>query len=209
MSKSTVFVVDDSQDLRCILHFVIETAGFNVELHANAQEFLDAYDAEAEERPGCIILDMRMPGMSGLELQKALKKRNSLLPLIFLSGYGDVATALTALKRGAFEFLEKPFDNHVLVERIRHAIDLNVKLRRREARLRELNKRLAKLKPQERDILNGIVSGQSNKVMAAIVGVTTSTIEKRRRCVMRKMEAQTAAELIRMGLSCRNHLSLP
>lgn len=204
--KPTVFIVDDDQSTRSALHAIIELTGLQAESYATAQDFLDSNNWD---RAGCLVLDMRMPGMSGLKLQEELQKKSSLLPVIMITGHGDIPTALKALKQGAFEFLEKPVEKDTLLRSIQQAIAVNTKVRRREARLRELKERLARLKPQEQEVFGGIIEGRSNKVIAADIGVTTSTIEKRRRHVMQKMQAQTSADLIRMGLSCRHYLGYP
>lgn len=199
--KPTVFVVDDDQAVRSALHFALESSGFKVELHANAHEFLESYDLD---RPGCLVLDVRMPGMSGLDLQKELESRRILLPVIFLTGHGDPPMAVRAFKQGAVDFLEKPFDNAVLMDRIREAFKINAEMRHRATRMHELQQRLDRLTPQEQEVLDGILAGHSNKVMAADAGVTISTIEKRRRRLMKKMEAKNLAELVWMGLSSRS-----
>lgn len=201
-SEPTVFVVDDDQAVRSALQFTLRSAGLNVELFANSQEFLEKYDPS---RPGCLILDVRMPWMSGLDLQERLGAHNIILPVIFLTGHGDVPMAVRALKRGAFEFLEKPFDNAVLLERVRQALAADAEARRREDLYRQIDRRLARLKPRERAVLDGMVAGHTNKVMAAQLKVSVSTVETHRKHIMETLEVHTLSELMRMILYYRQH----
>lgn len=204
--EPTVFIVDDDQAVRSALHYTLKSAGLKVELYCNAQEFLTTYDLS---KPGCVIIDVRMPGMSGLDLHKSLEDRNILLPAIFLTGHGDVPMAVRAMKQGAFEFLEKPFDNEQLLARIRHAIALDREERYRDSWCRELAQRLAELKPREREVLDRMIAGQKNKIMAAELRVSVSTIEIHRRHIMEKLEAENLSELIRMILYCRTRKGFP
>ena len=193
--EPTVFVVDDDQAIRSTLHFVISSAGFNVELHANANEFLAACDPE---KAGCLLVDVRMPEMSGLDLQRELQVRDIRLPVIVLSGHGDVPMASRALKQGAFDFLEKPFDNEVLLDRIRQAFVLDLETRRRHILHRQIGERLAQLSPDEREVLEAVLAGESNKSMAVRLDVALTTIEKRRKRIKEKMHARNLPDLIRM-----------
>ena len=194
----TVFIVDDDQAVRHALHFTLKNAGFEVQLYASAQEFIDTYRSTA---PGCMVLDVRMPGMSGLDLQAVLERYSVTLPVIILTGHGDVTMAVRALKQGAFDFLEKPFDNDRLIARIREAIAQHKLNRHRDQRLSALRERVERLKPRERRVLDGIVAGYSNKMMAARLHVSISTIESHRRDLMVKLEAENLSDLVRIGLA--------
>ena len=193
----TVFIVDDDVGVRKALQFLLIEAGLRAEVYSSAKDFLDRY---APGRPGCAVLDIRMPGMSGLDLQRELQARHISLPVIFLTGHGDVPVAVRAFKGGAFDFLEKPFDNGVLLQRVRNALARDATTRPMESKRREVIRRIALLKPEERDVLDGIIAGDSNKVMAANLCVTTSTIEKRRKQIMEKLEADNLSHLLRMVL---------
>lgn len=193
--QPTVFVVDDDQAVRNALHFTISSAGYNVELHTNAQEFLKAFKPDS---PGCLVLDVRMPGMSGLHLQKKLTERDVHLPIIFLTGHGDVPMAVRAMKQGAFQFLEKPFNNTALLDSIRHALSVDTQTRSRDNRRQALAERLGKLKPGEQQVLDAVIAGKTNKEIAANLGMSISTIETRRRRIMEKLQAGNLSELVRM-----------
>lgn len=200
--EPTVFVVDDDQAVRSVLHFVLTSAGYGVELHANAQEFLEACDPE---RPGCLVLDVRMPGMSGLSLQQELVQQNVMLPVIILTGHGDVPMAVRALKQGAFDFLEKPFENEALLNSVQRAVEFNLQQHRRKDCHRKLGERLELLTPPEREVLEGIMAGRLNKMIASDLGVTISTVEKRRKHIMEKLQADNLSELLQMIWFYRRH----
>lgn len=193
----TVFIVDDDVAVRDALQFLLAAAGLRAEVYASGKQFLDRY---SQGQPGCAVLDIRMPGMSGLDLQREFQARHISLPIIFLTGHGDVPVAVRAFKGGAFDFLEKPFDNGVLLQRIRKAIARDAMARPRESIRGDIVRRFALLRPEERDVLDGIIAGHSNKVMAANLCVTTSTIEKRRKQIMDKLEADNLSDLLRMVL---------
>lgn len=198
--EPTVIVVDDDQAVRNALHFTISSAGYNVELHSDAQEFLKAFNPD---RPGCLVLDVRMPGMSGLHLQKELAEQDVHLPIIFLTGHGDVSMAVRAMKQGAFQFLEKPFNNTALLNSIRRALSLDAQTRSRDTWRHELAARLARLKPGEQKVLDAVIEGKTNKEIAARLGMSISTIETRRRRIMEKLRAENLSELVRMVMYCR------
>jgi RNA polymerase sigma factor (sigma-70 family) len=195
-----VVVLDDDQAVRNALHFTISSAGYNVELHSDAQEFLKAFNPD---RPGCLVLDVRMPGMSGLHLQKELAEQDIHLPIIFLTGHGDVPMAVRAMKQGAFQFLEKPFNNTALLDSIRRALSLDAQTRSRDIRRQELAGRLARLKPGEQKVLDAVIEGKTNKEIAARLGMSISTIETRRRRIMEKLRVENLSELVRMVMYCR------
>ena len=196
-TQSTVFIVDDETPMRNALQRMFRAAGLDVEAHASAGEFLIAYDAE---RRGCLVLDLMMPGMTGLELQAELAKRGMHIPIVFLTGSGHIATAVAAMKAGALDFIEKPFDNEFLVERVRraleHAAGLEVALLNGE----EIRRRLALLTPREHEVMRHIVAGNTSKMTGRLLGVSHRTVEIHRARVMEKMQAVSLADLVRMVL---------
>jgi FixJ family two-component response regulator len=194
--QPTVFVVDDDQATRKSLRWLVETLGVPVQTFHSGASFLDSYDPA---QPGCLVLDVMMGGgMSGLELQKELNDRQIEIPVIVLTGYGDVPTAVRALKNGAVEFLEKPFDGEVLLDQVRRALSIDA-LRRRERDANEVvRQRLLKLTPREGEILNLVVDGLSSKEIATQLDVSFKTVEAHRAKIMRKMQANGVAQLVRM-----------
>jgi FixJ family two-component response regulator len=194
-TQPTVFIVDDDQAVRDSLRWVIESAGFTVKAYPSAESFLQGLEPD---QPGCLVLDVRMPEMDGLQLQKSLLAENHLLPIIFVSAHGSVPDAVGALREGAIDFLTKPFDNEVLLERIQSSIELDRK--RREARQQQesIGARMAKLTLRERQVLELIVMGKPNKIVAAELGISTKTVEIHRSRVMEKLAARNLAELIHL-----------
>jgi two-component system, LuxR family, response regulator FixJ len=194
--EPTVFVVDDDEAVRESLRWLVRSVGLAVQAFATAEDFLEAV---TPDRPGCLVLDVRMPGMSGLELQQQLATRGVPLPIIMLTGYGDVPTAVRALTRGALDFIEKPFSRQLLLDRIRHAVVIDANARRLEADRAEVASRAATLTPREREVLRMVVGGSTNKLMAANLGICEKTIEVHRAHVMRKMRAGSLPELVRLA----------
>jgi RNA polymerase sigma factor (sigma-70 family) len=194
-TQPIVFIVDDDQAVRDSLRWVIEAAGFKVKVYPSAESFLQELDSD---QPGCLVLDVRMPEMDGLQLQKSLLAENHLLPIIFVSAHGSVPDAVGALREGAIDFLTKPFDNEVLLERIQSSIELDRK--RREARQQQesIGALMAKLTLRERQVLELIVMGKPNKIVAAELGISTKTVEIHRSRVMEKLAARNLAELIHL-----------
>jgi two-component system response regulator FixJ len=191
----TVFVVDDDAAVRKSLRWLIESVLLQVETFGTAQEFLEASDPK---RPGCLVVDVRLPGLSGLELQDQLVARGVRLPTIVITGHGDVPMAVRAFKAGAIDFIEKPFSDQQLLDRIQHAIRQDAEARAQRVRREEVAARVARLTPRERDVLERVVAGKSNKVMASELKVSAKTIETVRARLMRKMAADSVAELVRM-----------
>ncbi|MHB1034286.1 MAG: response regulator transcription factor [Pirellulales bacterium] len=196
-SKPTVFVVDDDADLRRVLTVLIKAMHLDVRDFASAAEFLNAFDPA---QSGCLLVDVRMPGMSGIELLDVLASRSVSLPVIMISGHGDVPMAVRVMKAGAVAFLEKPFRDHELWESIQQAIRLDTERRRDFGWRNEVKERIGNLTPMEREVMDLIVTGESNKSMALRLGVSVRTVEVRRAKVMRKMRAATMADLIRWAL---------
>lgn len=196
-TEPVVFVVDDDQAMRSSLEWLIESVGMKVETYASADEFLDSY---YPGRAGCLLLDVRMPGMSGLELQAYLAKEQIKIPVIIITGHGDVGMAVRAMKAGAVDFIEKPFHDEDLLASIRVALNFDQEQRRLQARRAELAARLAQLTPREHEVMELVTEGRSNRDIAAALGVSAKTVEAHRARVMEKMRASSLAELVRMAL---------
>lgn len=195
--SSTVFVVDDDAELRAVLSDVLSDAGLACEVYPGPMEFLRACDPQ---RPGCLLLDVRMPLMSGLVLLEELRTAGIELPVVVLTGHADVPMVVRAFKLGAVEFLEKPFDNEVLVGALRKALALDAENRRREAPRRALEQRLARLSAREKTVLDGLLAGRAHKCIAGELGLSLSTVETHRKRILAKLDANNSAELLRMVL---------
>ncbi|MCW5596744.1 MAG: response regulator transcription factor [Rhodocyclaceae bacterium] len=198
MSDATVFIVDDDQAVARSLRWLIETVRLKVETFASAQAFLDGYDAS---KPGCLVLDVRMPGMSGLELQERLAARRAYhVPIIFITGHGDVQMAVRAVQAGAFDFVEKPFNDQDLLDRIQRAIGFDAEQRGKEVQRAQLRSLFASLTPREREVLDLVVEGMSNKAIANTLGLSAKTVEVHRAKVMEKMHARSLSDLVKMAM---------
>ena len=195
-SEPTVFVVDDDEAVRGGLQRLVEAVGLNVEPYASAQEFLDSYHPEQH---GCLVLDIRMPGMGGLDLQEQLAKKGIRLPVIILTGHADVPLAVRALKGGAIDLIEKPFNSQVLLDRIQQAIQQDAERQRQSAEESQIGQRLARLTPREKEVMQMMVTGKASKVIAIDLGISERTVEFHRANIMKKMQARTLAELIHMS----------
>jgi len=195
--RPTVFVVDDDEAVRCAVSLLIRSVGFEVETYASAQEFIDAYD---ERRPGCLVLDLRMPGMGGLELQEKLSREGSGIPVIIITGHGDVPMAVRAIKRGAVDFLEKPFDDRMLIDRVHQAIDMDARRRERDASRVGVAAQLARLTPREQEVMHFLVEGKGNKEVAFALGLSRKTVDIHRAHIMMKLGADSIVDLVRMSL---------
>lgn len=198
LSKSTVFVVDDDQAMRNSLKWLIESVGVQVESFASADDFLAQYQPG---RAGCLVLDVRMPGMSGLELQEHLMRQNIHIPAVIITGHGDVPMAVRAMKAGAVDFIEKPFNDEALLDAIRRAIAYEEQQRSQQSEHLQIQQRLAHLTPREHEVMEMVTEGKSNKEIANALGVSAKTIEAHRARVMEKMQAGSLAELVRMALA--------
>ena len=191
----TVFIVDDDPAVRDAVSLLLRADGLTVAAFASAATFLES---AAVQRPGCLVLDVRMPGMSGLDLQKQLQTRGCRTPILFMTGHGDVPMAIRAMKAGAFDFLEKPFQGETLLKRVREALALDARQRALQAIRAEAAARLALLSPREREVLDRVAAGQYNKVIAAELGISLSTVEIHRKRVMEKLQAESLSDLIQV-----------
>jgi FixJ family two-component response regulator len=194
----TVFVVDDDQAVRNALELLLETAQLRTESYASADAFLAACDPD---RPGCLVLDIRMPGTSGMRLQQMLAARNIILPVIFLTGHGNVPMSAQAFRRGAIDFMEKPFDEDMLLERIQEAIGQDRENRHALARQAEAKARLAALTPRECEVMWLVVAGKANKEIAIELNLSNRTVETHRGRIMEKTGARSLADLIALTRS--------
>jgi len=192
-----VFIVDDDEAVRNSLRLLVKSVGLTATALASAQEFLASYDPL---QPGCLVLDVRMPGMSGLELQQRLNLRGAVIPVIFITGHGDVPMAVEAMQQGAFDFLQKPFRDQDLMDRIQRALQKDRANRAELGQRSRIREQRETLTPREREVLTLVTSGKANKVMAADLGLSQRTIEIHRARVMEKMGASSLAHLVRMVL---------
>ncbi|KPJ82650.1 MAG: histidine kinase [Gammaproteobacteria bacterium SG8_30] len=192
---ATVFVVDDDEAVRTSLRLLLKSVGLPVETFASAQEFLDQFDPD---RAGCLVLDIRMPGMSGLELQQHLNDRHSIMPVVFITGHGDVPMAVEAMQAGAVDFIQKPFRDQDLIDRINRALEKDREMRGELRERDEIRRRMSQLTPREREVLELVTQGKANKVIAGDLNVSQRTVEIHRARVMEKMGASSLAHLVRM-----------
>jgi two-component system response regulator FixJ len=199
-TEATVFVVDDNVAVLKSLRALLESAGLAVETYTSGEEFLAAYDAE---RPGCLVLDVRLRHSSGLDLQDDLRRRKVTLPIIVLTGHGNVPTSVRALKAGAVDFLQKPAPPKLLLERIRAALDTDRQARAVTTERAVVLQRLARLTPREREVMELLVTGKTSKEIAVSMNVSVRTVEGHRRMVLSKLDVSSAAQLVRVVLSTR------
>ncbi|GAA0405195.1 response regulator transcription factor [Cocleimonas flava] len=191
----TVFIVDDDQAVRDSLADLMDSVGINVETYATANDFLGQYTSD---RLGCLILDIRMPGMSGLELQQELIRRDTVLPIIFITGHGDVPMAVQAIQAGALDFIQKPFRDQDLLDRVNYALKSCDSQQNNQQQTQSVKKHIHNLTPREHQVMEMIVEGKANKVIAIDLGLSQRTIEVHRKNVMQKLEARSLAELVRI-----------
>jgi FixJ family two-component response regulator len=196
--QPTIYVVDDDDGMRPALDTLLSTVGYKTAVFSRPSEFLSQFKPEAHS---CLVLDIRMPEMSGLEVQQQLNRKGSMLPVIFITGHGDVPMAVQAMKEGAFEFLQKPFRDQDLLDRINHALKQDADNRTEAARRSEVQYRLESLTPRERQVMNFIVEGSANKVIAIDLGLSERTVEIHRAKVMEKMGARSVAHLVKLHLT--------
>jgi len=195
----TVFVVDDDAAIRKAVSRLLRSAGIAVAVFESPTEFLAQLDPAT---PGCLVLDLAMPGFDGLRLQTTLRETGSTLPIIFLTGQGDVSKSVQAMKHGAFDFLTKPVNAKNLLQAIRAAIERDAVARRKQGALSEIRARLDTLTPRERELLEHVVAGKLNKQIACDLGITEATVKMHRARVMAKMKVQSVAELARLAEQC-------
>lgn len=198
MSKATVFVVDDDSSTRELLAWLMKRHGLRAEVFPDARSFLNEYQAD---RPGCLVVDLNMPGMNGLDLQKSLKENGVLLPVIFLSGRADVPKAVRAVKEGAIDFIEKPFDYRRVVAVVEECIKRDAETRERHERRRVCGARLAQLTQREREVLELVVAGRMNREVAEKLDISIKTVEAHRANIMEKLEVNSVAELVQAKLA--------
>jgi two-component system response regulator FixJ len=192
-----VHVIDDDEDVRQSLAFLLSSAGLAVRVHESAIAFLNVL---SEVQEGCVVTDIRMPQMDGLELQRRLREVNAALPVIVMTGHGDVPLAVEAMKAGAVDFIEKPFDDEVLLAAIRSALTRRAKDSERDARAAAIKDRIDRLSEREREVLERLVMGKANKVIAFELDISSRTVEVYRANVMTKMQADSLSDLVRMAL---------
>jgi len=191
----TVFIVDDDDGVRASVRILLKSVGLPATPFSSAQEFLASYPPS---QPGCLVLDIRMPGMSGLELQQQLNLRGAVIPVIFISGHADIPMAVEAMQHGAFDFLQKPFRDQDLIDRVQRALASDRKNRDALEEHERIRERLKSLTSREHEVLQLMARGKPNKVMAADLGLSQRTVEIHRAHVMEKMEAGSVAQLVRM-----------
>ncbi len=192
----TVFVVDDDLSMRSYLRRLFESVSMRVVTHTSAEEFLKSSRPDA---PACLVLDVQMPGLSGLDLQRELARADLLLPIIFITGHGDIPMTVQAMKAGAVEFLTKPFRNQELLDAVREGHARDREARRQRAEVAELQRRYERLTPREREVFALVVAGMLNKQVAAQLGASERTVKAHRAAVVQKMEADSLADLVRMA----------
>jgi RNA polymerase sigma factor (sigma-70 family) len=197
-SKPTVFVVDDDEEVRSALKLLFESVGLPVICYRSATDYLQQFDAAL---PGCLVVDIRMPGMSGLDMQEKLAQYPLYPPVIIITGHGDVPMAVRAVQAGAVNFIEKPFRDQVLLDSVHRAIGIDAERRGEATRLSEIQEHLDQLTPREKEVLDLVISGMRNKTISQQLGITLSTVEAHRSRVMEKMQADSLSHLMRMMLT--------
>ncbi len=202
-AKPIVFIVDDDDAVRESLEFLMKSIDQPAESFASAQEFLDAYD---QDKPGCLLLDIRMPGMSGLELQEKLDEMHAVIPVIFITGHGDVPMAVNAIKAGAADFIQKPFRDQELIDRIKEVLEDDAENRADRLEKSEVIKRMETLTERENEVMEQVVAGKANKVVAIDLNVSQRTVEIHRANVMEKMKAKSLAQLVRLVMKARGEI---
>ncbi len=204
--EPTVFLVDDDEAVRDALSLSLKEAGFQVECFEGGEKFLAAY---TDERPGCLLLDLCMPGMDGLTVQSELVQRKIEIPIVLMTAYGTIRDSVSAIKAGAFDFLEKPVSRPLLLDRIRNALTLDTQLRQIRQHLSQVQARYERLSPREREIMGLIAEGVSSKKIAQMLGISPRTVDAHRARLMVKMQASSVAELGAMSAQCTGAFSNP
>ena len=201
---STVFIIDDDEAVRDSLKMLLDSVGQKSETFTNPARFLEAYDEGAS---GCIVLDIRMPSMSGLELQSKLNTIHCILPIIFITGHGDVPMAVRAIKRGAVDFIQKPFRDQELLDLINDALKLDIKQRSELLEHKNILNRISSLSDREYEVLHHVVEGKANKLIATEMGLSQRTVEIHRSHVMQKMKTKSLAHLVRQIMAVKEHMN--
>jgi RNA polymerase sigma factor (sigma-70 family) len=201
MNQATVFIVDDEEAVRDSLQWLLESSGLKVALFDSAEAFLQGYDPA---QPGCLVVDVRMPGMSGLELQEKLTEQHYSIPVIFITGHGDVPMAVQAVKHGAADFLEKPFNDKELLQIVQRCLEQDQQQRAKQQQVDSTQSRLASLTPREREVMQLVVAGKLNKQIADQLNISIKTVEAHRAKVMEKAGAHSLAELVQIVLASRD-----
>ncbi|HET8801261.1 MAG TPA: response regulator FixJ [Marinobacter sp.] len=199
--QQTVFVVEDDEAVRDSLELLLKSDGKPVKTYDSANAFLKDY---SDKMAGCIVLDIRMPGMDGMELQKKLNDKHSILPIIFVTGHGDVPMAVDAMKEGAVDFIQKPYREEALLEKIEAALEQDLEQRKSLDEKQEIIRRIKSLTPREHEIMDRMIAGQANKVIAIELEISQRTVEIHRSRVMHKMGTHSLAHLVRMVLSVKD-----
>lgn len=200
-TQQTVYVVEDDEAVRDSLELLLKSDGKPVSTYDNANAFLKEY---SEKMAGCIVLDIRMPGMDGMELQKKLNEKHSILPIIFVTGHGDVPMAVDAMKEGAVDFIQKPYREEALLQKIEAALEQDKEQRKTLGEKQEILRRVKSLTPREHEIMDRMIAGQANKVIAIELEISQRTVEIHRSRVMHKMGTHSLAHLVRMVLSVKD-----
>ncbi|TNF32860.1 MAG: response regulator transcription factor [Gammaproteobacteria bacterium] len=193
-----VHIVDDDEAIRSSLRLLIKTSGLNPRTYISAEELLETADLNQH---GCLVVDIRMPGMSGLELQQHLNRNQYKIPLIIITGHGDIEMAVQAMKSGARDFLEKPVDNDKLIHRIRESLELDSEMRNHDREKDRAAQLLARLSSREHEIMQLLIQGKLNKVIAADLDISVRTVEAHRANIMHKMEARSLSDIVRIGIT--------
>lgn len=205
-TQQTVYVVEDDEAVRDSLELLLKSDGKPVSTYDNANAFLKDY---SEKMAGCIVLDIRMPGMDGMELQKKLNEKHSILPIIFVTGHGDVPMAVDAMKEGAVDFIQKPYREEALLQKIEAALEQDREQRKTLGEKQEILRRVKSLTPREHEIMDRMIAGQANKVIAIELEISQRTVEIHRSRVMHKMGTHSLAHLVRMVLSVKDLIDAP
>ena len=196
--NSTVYIVDDDQAIRHAMELLMRSVGLDYEIFHSGDDFLSGH---TNDRAGCLVLDIRMPGLGGLELQEKLNEMGSTLPVIFITGHGDVPMAVEAMQKGAVDFIQKPFRDQELLDRIGEALKTDRERRSEREEQAQVQSRIEKLTNREHQVMDLVVTGKPNKVIAYELGVSQRTVEIHRARVMEKMEARSLADLVRMHMA--------
>lgn len=205
-TEQQVFIIDDDEAVRDSMSMLLETIDLPHRCFAGAAEFLEFYDGSQR---GCLVLDIRMPRMSGLELQQHLKDANAILPIIFITGHGDIPMAVEAMRQGALDFMRKPFREQDLLDRIQQALEYEAGMRDVLFDRAKILERIATLTAREREVFERVVEGQANKVIAIDLGISERTVEVHRAQVMRKLEVRTLAQLVRAKIDAERPVAEP